>query len=153
MAMAIAEYFGSRKGSWNTTILASDLSENVLTKAMKGEYTKEEIKDIPPEWAKKYLVDLKNGSYRVCDAIRKEVVFRKVNLMDPFKFKNKFDLIFCRNVMIYFDGPTKENLINKFYDWTNDSGFLFIGHSESINRDATKYSYIQPAIYQKRVNK
>ncbi|MBP0981816.1 MAG: protein-glutamate O-methyltransferase CheR [Oscillospiraceae bacterium] len=150
MAMAISEYFGARKGEWNTTILASDLSANVLEKAANGVYTEEEIKDIPPAWASKHLVKLKNGDYRVSEAIRKEVVFRRINLMEPFHFKNKFDLIFCRNVMIYFDGPTKEALVNKYYDWTADNGFLFIGHSESINREATKYSYIQPAIYQKR---
>lgn len=150
MAMAISEYFGAKKSAWNTTILASDLSANVLEKAASGVYTKEEIKDIPTLWANKYLVDQKDGTYRVSDAIRKEVVFRRVNLMEPFKFKNKFDLIFCRNVMIYFDAPTKENLVNKYYDWTNDGGYLFIGHSESVNREKTKYTYLQPAIYQKR---
>ena len=150
MAMAISEYFGTRKGQWNTTILASDLSVNVLEKAAKGVYTSEEIKDIPTSWRSKYFIDLKNGSFQVCDQIRNEVVFRRVNLMDPFQFKNKFDLIFCRNVMIYFDAPTKEKLVNKYYDWTADTGFLFIGHSESINREASRYTYIQPAIYQKR---
>lgn len=150
MAMAISEYFGSKKGQWNTTILASDLSVNVLEKAAKGVYTSEEVKDIPPAWKSKYLIDLKNGSFQVCEQIRNEVVFRRVNLMDPFQFKNKFDLIFCRNVMIYFDAPTKEKLVNKYYEWTADTGFLFIGHSESINREASRYTYIQPAIYQKR---
>lgn len=150
MAMAINEYFGPRKKEWNTTILASDLSMQVLEKAAKGIYTEEEIKDIPPEWKKKYLVDLKDGTFQVCEAIRKEVVFRRINLMEPFKFKHKFDLIFCRNVMIYFDLPTKQQLVSKCYDWTSDEGFLFIGHSESINKEATRYSYVQPAIYQKR---
>lgn len=150
MAMAISEYFGARKKEWNTTILASDLSANVLEKAANGVYTREEIKDIPAPWVTKYLVKLPDGNYRVSDAIRKEVVFRRINLMEPFKFKNKFDLIFCRNVMIYFDAPTKEALVNKYYDWTADNGFLFIGHSESVNRETTKYSYIQPAIYQKK---
>ncbi len=150
MAMAISEYFGPRKGQWNTTILASDLSVNVLEKASKGIYTREEIKDIPSAWRTKYLVDLKDGNYQVSEQIRKEVIFRRINLMDPFQFKNKFDLVFCRNVMIYFDAPTKERLVNKYYDWTADTGFLFIGHSESINREASRYTYIQPAIYQKR---
>ncbi|MDD3429072.1 MAG: protein-glutamate O-methyltransferase CheR [Oscillospiraceae bacterium] len=153
MAMAIDSYFGAKKKSWNTVILASDISMNVLEKAHKAVYTAEEIKDLPPQWKSKYMVDLKDGTFRVCDTIRKEVVFRRINLMDSFKFKNKFDLIFCRNVMIYFDAPTKETLINKFYDWTADSGFLFIGHSESLNKEATRFSYLQPAIYQKRGGK
>ncbi len=150
MAMAISEYFGSKKGQWNTTILASDLSVNVLEKAAKGVYTADEVKDIPPAWREKYLIDLKDGSFQVGERIRNEVIFRRINLMEPFQFKNKFDLIVCRNVMIYFDAPTKERLVNKYYDWTADTGFLFIGHSESINREASRYSYIQPAIYQKR---
>ena len=64
-------------------------------------------------------------------------------------FKRPFDLIFCRNVMIYFDAPTKDSIINKFYDWTSPGGYLFIGHSESVGSN-TRYSYIQPAIYQRR---
>lgn len=150
MAMYIHDYFGNRKGQWDTVILASDISERVLEKARAGIYTEEELKDVPPAWRQKYFTRLSSGQFQVCDMIRKEVVFRTINLMEPFSFKKPFDLIFCRNVMIYFDGPTKENLVRKFYDWTTDTGFLFIGHSESLNREATKYSYLQPAIYQKR---
>lgn len=150
MAMHISDYFGSRKPSWDTVILASDISENAMGKAKQAIYTAEEIKDVPPGWRSKYFVDLHNGSYQVTEAIRNEVVFRKINLMEPFQFKKPFDLIFCRNVMIYFDSPTKDRLVNKFYDWTADTGYLFIGHSESINREATRYTYLQPAIYQKR---
>ncbi|MEG1943523.1 MAG: CheR family methyltransferase, partial [Angelakisella sp.] len=98
----------------------------------------------------KYFIDNKNGTFQVCPAIRKEIVFRPLNLMEPFKFSKPFDLIFCRNVMIYFDSPTKDKLISKFYDVTAMNGFLFIGHSEVINRETAKYAYIRPAIYQKR---
>ena len=150
MAMAIHDYFGNRKGGWDTTILATDISMNVLEKAKKATYTLEEIKDVPEAWRKKYFVDNRNGTYTVCETIRKEVVFRTLNLMEPFRFPKPFDLIFCRNVMIYFDAPTKDKLINKFYDVTAMGGFLFIGHSEVINRDLAKYAYIRPAIYQRR---
>jgi len=153
MAMTIAEYFGTRKVGWDTTILASDISMNALEKAKRAVYTAEEIKDVPEAWRKKYFIDLKNGSYQVCDAIRKEVVFKTINLMEPFKFAKPFDLIFCRNVMIYFDANTKDNLINKFYDITAKGGFLFIGHSEVINRETARYTYIKPAVYQKRGDK
>lgn len=150
LAMHLHDYFGSRKSSWDTTILASDISENAMSKAKQAIYTAEEIKDVLPGWRSKYFVDLHNGTYQVNETIRKEVVFRKINLMEPFQFKHPFDLILCRNVMIYFDSPTKDRLVNKFYDWTSDTGYLFIGHSESINRDTTRYAYIQPAIYQRR---
>lgn len=150
MAMAISEYFGSRKAGWDTTILATDISTNAMAKAKTAIYTREELKDVPENWLKKYFVDLKNGSYQVCEAIRKEIVYRPLNLMEPFQFAKPFDLIFCRNVMIYFDAPTKDRLISKFYDVTATGGFLFIGHSEVINREAAKYAYIRPAIYQKK---
>lgn len=153
IAMAINEYFGPRKTGWDTSILATDISMNALEKAKKATYTADEIKDVPESWRKKYFVDNKNGTFTVCEAMRKEVVFRTLNLMEPFKFSKPFDLIFCRNVMIYFDAPTKDKLINKFYDITSMGGFLFIGHSEVINRETARYSYIRPAIYQKRGTK
>lgn len=149
IAMVIDEYFGPRKGKWDTTILATDISMRVLSKAQQGIYTESELKDVSPTWRSKYFTPLSNGSYQVCDRIRKEVVFRPGNLMEPFHFKRPFDLIFCRNVMIYFDGPTKDSIINKFYDWTSAGGYLFIGHSESVGSN-TRYSYVQPAIYQRR---
>ncbi|MCI8351742.1 MAG: protein-glutamate O-methyltransferase CheR [Oscillospiraceae bacterium] len=149
IAMVIDEYFGSRKGKWDTTILATDISMRVLSKAQQGIYTEAELKDLPPAWRTKYFTALPKGNYQVCDRIRKEVVFRPGNLMEPFHFKRPFDLIFCRNVMIYFDAPTKDSIINKFYDWTSPGGYLFIGHSESVGSN-TRYSYIQPAIYQRR---
>ncbi|HWR60744.1 MAG TPA: CheR family methyltransferase, partial [Clostridia bacterium] len=71
-------------------------------------------------------------------------------LMDEaFPFKRKFHAIFCRNVMIYFDNETKRELVGKFYDLTEYGGYLFIGHSESLSRDETKYKYIMPAVYRK----
>ena len=149
IAMVIDDYFGARKGNWDTTILASDISMRVLNMAKEGIYDESDLKDMPATWRTKYLKNLGNGKVQVCDRIRKEVIFRPINLMDPFHFKRPFDLIFCRNVMIYFDAPTKANLINKYYDWTSPGGYLFIGHSESIGNN-TRYTYVQPAIYQRR---
>ena len=149
LAMVIDQYFGPRKGAWDTTILATDISMKVLTKAQKGIYTEQELSGLPATWRTKYLVPQSNGTFQICDKIRKEVVFRPGNLMEPFHFKRPFDLIFCRNVMIYFDGPTKDSIINKFYNATSEGGFLFIGHSESIGNN-TRYKYIKPAIYQRR---
>lgn len=149
MAMAIDEYFGPQKGLWDTTILATDISMSVLEKAKAAVYAADNIKDIPERWRKKYFIALPDGNYQVIDKIRQQVVFRPFNLMDAFSFRKPFDLIFCRNVMIYFDGPTKEKLVDQFYRYTSEGGYLFIGHSEVINRETTQYRYIQPAIYQK----
>ncbi len=149
-AMVIDDYFGTRKGQWDTSILATDISMRVLTEAQKGIYPAGDIKDIPPQWKKKYFDTLPDGNLQVKERIRKEVIFRPGNLMEPFRFKKPFDLIFCRNVMIYFDTDTKAKLVQKFYDWTAPGGFLFIGHSESLNGISGQYNYVQPAIYQRK---
>ena len=140
IAMVIDEYFGSKKNRWDTTILATDISMKVLTAAQQGIYAEEDLKDISPSWKNKYFEKTSTGEVKVCDRIRNEVVFKPFNLMEPFRFKKPFDLIFCRNVMIYFDADTKATLVKKFFDFTSDGGFLFIGHSESINNQKQHYA-------------
>jgi len=151
IAMAMDEYFGSKKHLWDTTILATDISMSVLEKGKRAVYPADSLEMIPDKWRKKHFVDLKDGTFQIGSQLRNEVVFKPFNLMDPFVFKKKFDLIFCRNVMIYFDEDTKERLVSKFHQWTAKGGFLFIGHSEVLNRTATQYHYVKPAIYQKGV--
>lgn len=149
LAMTMDQYFGPRKNLWDTTILATDISTNVLTKAREGIYPSEQLTGLPPQWLSKYFSRLDGQNYQVIPRIRKEVVFKIFNLMDAFPARKPFDIIFCRNVMIYFDAETIARLIDKFYQATAPGGYLFIGHSETINRDLTKYEYVQPAIYKK----
>ena len=151
IAMAIDQYFGPRKAAWDTTILATDISTNVLAKAKQGIYPAENLKGLPPHWLTRYFRKLSEDEYQVSDKIRREVVYRIFNLMDPFVQKKPFDIIFCRNVMIYFDAQTTNQLVEKFYQATAPGGYLFIGHSESINKDRTQYRYLCPAVYQKPV--
>lgn len=149
--MVMHEYFGAHKNLWDTTILATDISAKAMNKAKSGIYDLDELKDIPPAWKSKYFVPAGDNALQVCDKIRKEVVYRTLNLMDNFQFKRQFHLIFCRNVMIYFDTETKKKLVKKFYDWTAPGGYFFISHSESLNSLGSQYQYIHPAIYQKQV--
>ncbi|WOC33656.1 protein-glutamate O-methyltransferase CheR [Caproicibacterium argilliputei] len=151
MAMTIDQYFGPKKHLWDTTILATDISMNVLNRAKTAIYPENNLTNVPAIWKQKYFKPLGDGNYQVCDKIRKEVVFKPLNLMEPFHFIKPFDIIFCRNVMIYFDAPTTDRLIEKFYNVTAPGGYLFIGHSEVINKEVTKYHYVQPAIYQRGV--
>lgn len=150
IAMCIAEFFGSRKSLWDTTILCTDISENVMKKAKKGVYNKNDIKEVPETWLKKYFKERRDGTYEVVPKIKDELIFRNLNLMDAFTFQKPFDLIFCRNVMIYFDNETKDKLVRKFYEVTDEDGYLFIGHSEVINKADMGYTFIVPAIYQRR---
>jgi chemotaxis protein methyltransferase CheR len=152
LSMIINDFFGREKALWDTKLLATDISERVLTKAKTGQYSSEQISSIPTMWRINYFKKLDGESSQVTDKIRNEVIFRKFNLIDEnFPFKKKFHVIFCRNVMIYFDNQTKVNLVNRFYEHLEPGGYLFIGHSESLNRETTKFKYIMPAIYRKEV--
>lgn len=148
LAMIIDEFFGSEKYLWDTRILATDISDNALEKARAGIYSKNNVDSLPLHWRKKYFKNFDESSYAISDKIKNEVIFRKFNLMNEFfNFKRKFHVIFCRNVMIYFDIDTKFNLLDKFYDATVNGGYLFVGHSETFNREMIRYKYLKPAIY------
>ena len=148
--MQMLEYLGSDASNWDTTIYASDISQNVLNKAAQGIYHSDGMKNLDPVWVKKYFTPLENDCFQVKPELQKRVNFKAFNLMKPIpKPAVPYDLIFCRNVMIYFDMPTKIALVKRFYDVLAPGGYLFIGHAESIPRDATSYKYIQPAIYRK----
>lgn len=149
LAMIVDEFFDKDKMFWDSKILATDISNNVLEIAHKGIYSHEKITPLPIQWKTKHFKRHDNGNWAVNDRLKSEVILRKFNLMDSFPFKKKFHVIFCRNVMIYFDQKTKEALINKLYDMLNYGGYLFIGHSESINREASGFKYISPAVYRK----
>ncbi len=150
LAMIMADYFGMERSMWNTKILATDISQKVLEIAKKGVYTGEAVNTMSKYWMMQYFNKVENENYQITEEIRNEIIYREFNLMNAiFPFKKKFHVIFCRNVMIYFDAKTKMELINKFYDITESGGYLFIGHSESINKNETEYNYIMPAVYRK----
>ncbi len=150
LAMIIDEFLGKKKVWWDTKILATDISSKVLDQAIKGIYANEEIASLPVSWKLDYFKKIDNEKSILVDRIRNEVIYRKFNLMEKhFPFKRKFQVIFCRNVMIYYDNQTKCDLINKFYESLEYGGYLFIGHSETINRDESLFKYIIPSVYRK----
>ncbi len=150
LAMTIADFFEGDFTTWDHKILASDLSQVALDSAKKGVYGIERIRELPLSWKSKYFTKFDAENMVVKDKIKQEVIYRRFNLVDEvFPFKKKFHVIFCRNVMIYFDVNTKETLINKMYDLLEVGGYLFIGHSESLNRETTAFKYIRPAVYRK----
>ena len=112
LAMFIDEFFGGKKDVWDTRILATDISSRVLDIAQKGVYSNTRIKPLPFNWKTKYFKKIDSENYVIIDKIRDEVIYRKFNLMDTvFPFRKKFHVIFCRNVMIYFDSETRNNLV------------------------------------------
>lgn len=150
LAMMIDSYFGMEKVQWDTKILATDISTSVLETAQKGIYPNQQLEMLPNKWREKYFEKINVESSVMTAAIRREVIFRRFNLMNEiFPFKKRFHLILCRNVMIYFDEKTKRELINRFYEHMEPGGYLFIGHSETVNRYESKYQFVAPAIYRK----
>jgi len=147
--MVMHDYFGSERSKWDYTILATDISTAVLNAAKTNVYDPDGLKNMPNGWLSRYFQQTKEGAYILSRDVSDQVVFRTFNLMDRFEYKKPYDLIFCRNVMIYFDLETKTNLVNKFYDALKPGGYLFIGHSESVQHGRTKFQYVQPSIYQK----
>lgn len=150
LAMIVDEFFAEEKVNWNTKLLATDISTRVLDIAKKGIYSQESIEPIPKLWKLRYFSKISPTNVVINNTIKDEVIYRKFNLMDvTYPFKKQFHVIFIRNVMIYFDEKTKEVLLNKIYDLLVPGGYLFIGHSESINRSSSKFKYIRPSVYMK----
>jgi len=148
--MVLSEWFGYKKREWDTTILATDISMKVLEMARNGVYPEEHFERLPIAWKTKYFTQISDETYKVTDAMAKEVVFSQFNLMGDFsRFKKKFHIIFCRNVMIYFDPPTKAALAKRFYDVLEVGGYLFIGLSETLSGIAGDFQQIAPAIYRR----
>ncbi|MDR1045817.1 MAG: protein-glutamate O-methyltransferase CheR [Candidatus Adiutrix sp.] len=152
-AMVVLEknpYFGQ---GGDFRILATDLSTKVLNIAKQGLYGPERVKGIPPQTLQKYFTRLDTGGggkmYKVSDQLRRLVAFKRLNLVEPMPFKNPLDLIFCRNVMIYFDRETINRLVDKYYQILAPGGYLFIGHSESLSGFKHPFKYVAPCIYLK----
>ena len=150
ISMLLKESLGAQAALWDTRVLATDISQNALNAAKQAVYDEESLKNLSPSWKSKYFVKTAEpGIYSVSPAIKSNVIFQTFNLMDPIRFRLKFDVIFCRNVMIYFDQNTKDGLIQRFYDAAAPGGYLLIGHSETINKEKTPFKYIMPATYRK----
>ncbi len=153
LAFTVAKFF-ENDISWNTEILATDISTKVLETAAKGVYSKESCKDIKKEYIDNYMETYDDDNYIVKDKIKEKVTFRKFNLVNnQYIFKKKLQVIFCRNVMIYFDGPTKELVIQKMYDALEEGGYFFVSHSESLGQLDVGFEYVQPSVYRKPFKK
>ncbi|MGI6561655.1 MAG: CheR family methyltransferase [Clostridia bacterium] len=150
LAMVIDEFFGSDKLFWDTKILATDISDEVLNKAKKGIYGIEELKELPLGWKLNYFEPVGRDRFEIKPFLKDEVIFRKFNLMEErFFFKKPFHVIFCKNVMIYFEEQTAKKLVDKFFHWLEPGGYLFVGLSESLKRASSSLKYMEPGVYRK----
>ncbi|HBU13057.1 MAG TPA: chemotaxis protein CheR [Clostridiales bacterium] len=149
IAMVLDDYFKGNKNKLDTRVLATDISDRVMNDAKVGVYMDERVNKLSEEWKKRYFT-VQDGRYAIANKIKNEVIFRKFNLMEKvFNFKRKFHLIFCRNVMIYFDNETRRQLTSRFYSALAPGGYLFIGMSESLVNMNNEFKYVKPSIYKK----
>jgi chemotaxis protein methyltransferase CheR len=148
LCMVLDDYFSAR-GDWDLRILASDIDTKMLAKAKTAIYTADSMKDLPSAWKSKYFTKIGDNQFQIVEKLRKRVIYREFNLMNQIVCKSPYHLISCRNVMIYFDAPTKNDLVERFYDVAKPGGYLFVGHAESVSKNS-RWGYIEPAIYKKK---
>jgi len=142
-----------KMGPLHYEILATDISIKVLKQAAGGIYKEDQIKDIPKDFRKKYLLrskDPKNALVKIIPELRRKVTYKQLNLMcADYKLDTLQDIIFCRNVLIYFDKETQKNVVQKLIKYLRPGGYLFIGHSESLFEMNLPLKQLMPATFQK----
>jgi chemotaxis protein methyltransferase CheR len=153
IAMVLAQ-FVSRNGSGDFSILATDISARMLNIARKGIYPESAVEKVPPALKHRYMMRGKGtqkGYCRIVPELRDCLQFRRINLNDGrnFGIRIQMDIVFCRNVIIYFDRQTQKNLFEKFYAQMVPGGYLFIGHSETLHGINDRFKSVSVATYRK----
>jgi chemotaxis protein methyltransferase CheR len=153
IAIYLLEYWeGIEK--WDVEIISSDIDTNALDSAKKGIYSERSIQHLPHEILKKYFKPLCNGYYKISEDLISSVEFTKVNIVDRAETKKyrDFDIVFCRNLLIYFDDASRKVAAENLYDSMNSGGFVCLGHSESMSRISPIFQvrkFPEAIVYQK----
>lgn len=152
LAITLNECLPASAG-WSWQIECTDISHRILEKARAGIYRGESVGALPAAQVKTYFqkgVGPQEGNFRIRDFLRAQLTFRQLNLLDGEPpFRDPFHVIFCRNVMIYFDRPTQEELVNKLTRRLVPGGYLLVGHSESLTGIRHSLQMVRPAIYRR----
>lgn len=149
LAIVVKESFPS---DWDVKIHASDLDTNVIETGKEGVYSMESLKGVSAERVKRWFLKgtgQNEGMVRVKPELQSVIQFQQVNLMNEWPWREPFDIIFCRNVVIYFDKPTQQKLFMRYHQLLKDEGHLFIGHSESLYKVSDQFKLLGKTIYQK----
>ncbi|WP_158222488.1 CheR family methyltransferase [Rhodopirellula sp. MGV] len=150
LAISVREVFANQPG-WDIRILATDIDTNVLERCKEATYIPDQLLETPGEIVKRYFSPSKStpGSLTVRQEVKDLVTFRQLNLLESeWPIRTQFDVIFCRNVLIYFDQPTQDTVMRHMADYLKPEGTLFIGHSESLSGLASTYTRVGRTIYQ-----
>ncbi len=153
LAITVKTFFENHPG-WDVRILATDIDTNVIAQAASGIYTKERIDGLDEKLVKCWFLKGKgknDGMVKVRRELQELIDFKQLNLLKPWPMKGPFDLVFCRNVVIYFDKPTKIKLFDNYADKLVNKGHLFIGHSETLFKISERFDSLGGTIYQKKI--
>jgi chemotaxis protein methyltransferase CheR len=143
-------------GKWDVKILATDLSRTVVQAASEGRYSAAQVEGVPKHLLLKYFIKSPQQpgwkpepGYFVRDELKKKITFARLNLLEKWPMKGPFDVIFCRNVMIYFEKNLRQKLVSRYQDLLCKNGILIVGHSESLTGIAHKLKFVRPTIYRR----
>src|SRR6056297_840697 len=154
IAITLLEFFKDMQMP-DIKILATDIDTHVLELALDGRYKQEILEMLNVDMLRRYFLkgsDVNVGFYRVKEHVKKYIYFLRLNLLsEHYPMKNQFDIIFCRNVIIYFDKDTQKRLFGKFHQYLKDDGYLFLGHSESLTDENNRFTFQGNSIYRKKV--
>ena len=152
MAMIVAETLASSASAWDARILATDIDSQVLAKAQTGVYTEDRISDMPPGRQRRWFrrgTGANSSKVKVNEDLQALIAFRQLNLLKDWPMRGPFDIIFCRNVVIYFDKDTQRQLFDRYADILVPDGYLYVGHSESLHRISERFKLIGKTVYQR----
>ncbi|WP_246164691.1 CheR family methyltransferase [Litorivicinus lipolyticus] len=147
IAMMLREFGFDR--SWDIKLLATDLDSAVLNTARAGLYNEDRVNGMNPEWRDKYLTRQGDGHWSVNDDVRRLVSFKRLNVLEKWPMKGQFDIVFCRNIVIYFDKDTQRVLFDRIANQMAPEAWLYIGHSETLHRVTERYQGHGQTIYRK----
>lgn len=147
IAMTLRQAMPRLQG-WNARILATDIDSDMVAYGNAGIYSEERIESIP-ESARRRFVETRHGTLRMAEEIRSLITFKQLNLVDDWPMTGPFDVIFCRNVAIYFDRETQLQLFDRFADILKPGGWLFVGHSENLYRLTDRFNLVGRTTYQR----
>ncbi|MEO1021333.1 MAG: protein-glutamate O-methyltransferase CheR [Bacteroidota bacterium] len=150
ITLAITWLEHQQRNNGKLKILGTDISREILHEAKQGLYGNKKMMDVPPSISRKYFQKAADGRFRAIDEIRSMLTYGRLNLTGKWPLSGPFQIIMCRNVMIYFNRDTQNEIVNRFHDLLEPGGYLFIGHSESIPSDNPRFKNLGPAVYQKR---
>jgi chemotaxis protein methyltransferase CheR len=150
LAMVMREALAHLPG-WDIKLLATDIDSKVVATAAEGEYAHERFKDVPADRVRNWFrtVPGRPGFCAASDELKALVTFKQLNLLDPWPMKGPFDIIFCRNVVIYFDKATQRGLFDRMADLQEPGGWLFIGHSENLLNVTRRYKLVGRTVYRR----